>query len=146
MGMIQKQGNWVPMNWNRETLKGDFSFANSWFKDNREKIFCIGLWLEMRNRYSTTPKKKKYYSKSGQSLPSTWTSTLRPNIRRSCSGETKRVLFLWAAETWWFYYQVIGIGYNWFVWACIEKNGRNTSKDMIKLFFFMTTLGLSLKS
>ena len=27
------------MNWNRETLKGDFSLVNSWFKDNREKVF-----------------------------------------------------------------------------------------------------------
>jgi len=39
--------------------------------------------------------------------------------------------------------RAIGIGYNWFVWAMhCEKNSRNTSKDMIKLFFFMTTLGL----
>jgi len=47
------------LNWNRETLKGDFSLANSWFKDNREKVFCIGLWLEMRSGYSmTTPRRK----------------------------------------------------------------------------------------
>ena len=41
------------------------------------------------------PKKKKYYAKPGQSLPSTSTSTPRPNIQRSCSvsGGTKRVLF-----------------------------------------------------
>jgi len=35
------------------------------------------------------------------------------------------------------------ISYNWFVWAVhCKKNDRNTSKDMIKFFFFMTTLGL----
>ena len=44
--------------WNRETLK-DFSFVNSWFKDNREKVFCIGLWLEMRSGYSTTTSRRK---------------------------------------------------------------------------------------
>jgi len=47
------------MNWNRETLEDDFSLANSCFKDNREKVFCIGLWLEMRNRYSTTTPRRK---------------------------------------------------------------------------------------
>ena len=46
------------MNWNRETLKDDFSLANSWFKDNREKVFCIGLWLEIRSGYSTILRKK----------------------------------------------------------------------------------------
>jgi len=69
------------MNWNRETLKGDFSLANNWFKDNREKVFCIGLWLEVKSEYSTTtPRRKKYYAKSSQSLPSTLTSTPRPNF------------------------------------------------------------------
>ena len=32
------------MNWNRETLKGDFSLANSWFKDNRETSDCDWRW------------------------------------------------------------------------------------------------------
>jgi len=40
--------------------------------------------------------------------------------------------------------RAIDIGYNWFVWAALrKKNGRNTSKDIIKLFFFMTTFGLT---
>ena len=52
-------------------------------------------------------------------------------------------LILWAAETWRFHYGYIYIGYNWFAWAVhCEKIGQNTSKDMIKLFFFMTMLGL----
>ena len=38
----------------------------------------------------------------------------------------------------------IGIGYNWFVWLVhCEKNEWNMSKNMIKLFFFMTTLGFA---
>ena len=61
MGMIQKQGNWVSYELKPRDgrLKGDFSFANSWFKDNREKVFCIGLWLEMRSGYSTTTPRRK---------------------------------------------------------------------------------------
>ena len=90
------------------------------------------------------PKKKKYYAKPSQSLPSTSTSTSRLNIHGS-----KIMLCIWwdqkgllcSAETWRFHYD---IGYNWFVWAVhCEKNGRNTSKDMIKLFFFMTTLHIA---
>ena len=66
-------------------------------------------------------------------------------IRRSCfvSGGTKRVLFTisWNLPI---LLRAIGIGYNWFVWAVhCEKNGRNTEqRHMIKLYFFMTTLGL----
>jgi len=152
MEMIQKQGNWVPYDdayWNRETLKGDFSLANSWFKHNREKVFC-GLWLETRSGIFYN-KKKKYYAKPGQSLPSTSTSTPRSNIHNSkimlCIWWDQKGPVYWAAEMT-IPLRAIGIGYNWFVWAVhCEKNGRNTSINMIKLFFFMTMLGLmSLKS
>ena len=137
MGMIQKQGNWVPYElnetlWNRKTLKGDFSLANSCFKDNREKVFCIGLWLEMRSGYSTTtPRRNKYYAKPGQSLPSTSTSTPWPNIRRSCSasGGIKKILFIMSCWNLAIPLRAIGIGYNWFVWAVhCEKNGRNEQR------------------
>ena len=41
-------------------------------------------WIRFdTNGYSTNPKKKKYYAKPGQSLSSTSTSTLRPNIHGS---------------------------------------------------------------
>ena len=64
-------------------------------------------------------------------------------VQRSCSVGPKESCLLWAAESLAIPLRAIGIGYNWFVWAMhCEKNGRNTSKDMIKLFFFMTTLGL----
>ena len=95
------------MSWNREMLKGDFSFANSWFKDE-EKIFCIGLWLEMRSGYSTTiPRRKnttlspvnrchrpqhQYY---GHSRFEDHTLYL-VGPKGSC--------LLWAAETWRFHY------------------------------------------
>jgi len=96
-------------------------------------------------------KKKKYYAKPGQSLPSTSTSTPRSNIHNSkimlCIWWDQKDLVYWAAEMM-IPLRAIGIGYNWFVWAVhCEKNGRNTSINMIKLFFFMTMLGLmSLKS
>ena len=126
-------------------LKGDFSFTNSWFKDNREKVFCIGLWLEMRSGYSmTTPRRKN-----------TTLSPVNRCHRPQHHGRTfifedhalylvgpKGSCLLWAAETWWFHYgryrlQLIRL-------SRVEKNGRNTSKDMIRLFFFMTTLSLML--
>jgi len=74
------------------------------------------------------PKKKKYYAKPGQSLPSTSTLTPRPNIHSSCS--------VWWDQKGLVYYELLkpgdsitGIGYNWFIWAAhCEKNGRNTSK------------------
>ena len=62
-------------------MKGDFSFANR-FKDNREKVFLHRTEDEKWIFYDN-PKKKKYYVKPGQSLPSTSTSTPRPNIQSS---------------------------------------------------------------
>ena len=151
MGMIQKQGNWMLYelkHW--ETMKGDFSLANSWFKDNREKVFCIGLWLEMRSRYSTTTPKRKNTTLSPVNRCHRPQHYGRTFMVRRCSGRTKKVLFTMSCWNMAIPLRAIGtgIGYNWFVWAVhCEKNGRNTSKDMIKLFFFMTTLGLmSLKS
>ena len=92
------------MNWNRETLKGDFSLANSWFKDNREKVFCTGLWLEMRSGHSTTTPRRKNI-KPNQSLPSTLTSTLWPNIHGS-----KIMLYIWWDQKGFVYYELLKSG------------------------------------
>jgi len=84
------------MNWNRETLKGDFSHANNWFKDNREKVFCIGLWLEMRSGYSTTiPRRKTTLSPVNRChRPQHQHHGRTFIVRRSCSvSGTKRILF-----------------------------------------------------
>jgi len=124
------------MNWNRKTLKGDFSLANSWFKDNREKVFCIGLWLEMRSGYSTTTPKRKNTTLSPVNRchrPQHQHHGRTFMIRRSCSvsGETKRVLFTMSCWNLAIPLRAIGTSYNWFVWAVhCEKNGQNTSKDM----------------
>jgi len=140
------------MNWNRETLKGDFSLANNWFKDNKEKIFCIGLWLEIRSGYSTTTPRRKNtmlspvnrcYRSQHQQHGRTFI------VRRSCFVSVpKECCLLWAAETWWFHYgRLVSATIDSFE-HCVhcEKNGQNTSKDMIKLFFFMTLGLISLKS
>ena len=132
------------MNWNRETLKGDFSLANSWFKDNREKIFCIGLWLEMRIFYDN-PKKKKYYAKPGRChRPQHQHHGRTFMIRRSCSifSGTKRSCLLWAAETCWFHYGRLISAIDSFEPCIARKTAGIRAKT--KLFFFMTTLGLIL--
>jgi len=97
-------------------LKGDFSFANNWFKDNREKVFCIGLWLEMRNGYSTTTPRRK------NTTLSPINRCHRPQhqhhgrtfmVRRSCSvsGGTKRILFTMSCWNLAIPLRAIGSGY-----------------------------------
>jgi len=117
-------------------------------KTTEKRFFCIGLWLKMRSEYFTTTPRRKNTTLSPVNR------CHRPQhqyhetfiIRRSCfvSDGTKRVLFTMSCWNLAIPLRVIGIGYNWFVWAMYcEKKGRNTSKDMIKLFFFMTTLGFA---
>jgi len=158
MGMIQKQGNWVPYELKpRERWKAIFHLRTANSKTTEKRFFASDYdwrWEDILWIFYDNPKKKKYYAKPGQSLPSTSTSILRPNIHSS-----KIMLCIWWDQKGLVYYELLKPGdsitgdrYNW-VSATIdsfepcEKNGRNTSKDMIKLFFFMTTLGLmSLKS
>ena len=92
MEMIQKQRNWVPYELKPRDGERRFFTCNSWFKDNKEKVFCIGFWLEMRSGYSTTIPRRKNTTLS----PVNRCHRSQPNmIRRSCSvsGGTKRVLF-----------------------------------------------------
>jgi len=116
---------------------------------NREKVFLHRIvtgdekWIFYDN-----PKKKKYYAKPGQSLPSTSTSIPRPNIHG------------WKIMLWWdqkgfVYYEllkpgdsVMGDRYRLQLIRLSRalREKRNMSKDMIKLFFFMTLGLMSLKS
>jgi len=72
-------------------LKGDFSLANLLIQRQQRKSFLHRIvtgdekWIFYDN-----PKKKKYYAKSGQSLPSTLTSTPQPNIH-----DSKIMLCIW---------------------------------------------------
>jgi len=70
--------------------------ADNLFKDNREKVFCIGLWLEMRSEYSTTTPRRKNTMLSPvnrchrpQHQHHGWTFI----VRRSVSGGTKRLVY-----------------------------------------------------
>ena len=45
MGMIQKQGNWVPYELSREMLNGVSLLVNSCLKGKDGRDFCIALWL-----------------------------------------------------------------------------------------------------
>ena len=47
MEMIQKQENWVPYELKSRDIKRRFFTCEQLIQ--REKIFCIGLWLEMRS-------------------------------------------------------------------------------------------------
>ena len=117
MRMIQKQENCL-MNWNRETLKGDFHL---WIADSKttEKRFfasdCDRIVIGVHRTgdekwiFYDNPKKKKYYAKSGQSLLSISISIPRPNIHGSKNHALylvgpKGSCLLWAAETWRFHY------------------------------------------
>ena len=128
-----------------ERRKSDFSLSNSWFKDNREKVFLHRIvtgdekWIFYDN-----PKKKKYYANP---------VAIDFNINTTAEHGSKIMLYIWwdqkdlvSMSCWNLAIPLRTIGIDSFVMH-YEKNGRSTSKDMIKLFFFTTTLGLmSLKS
>jgi len=137
MRMNQKQGNWEIALWTEIERRWKAIFlANSWFKDNREKVFCIGLWLEMRSGYSTTTPRRKNTTLSPvnrchRSQHQHHGRTFM--VRRSCSVSDQKgpkgSCLLWAAEIWRFHYgRSISATVDWAVHC--EKNGQNTSKDM----------------
>jgi len=103
----------------------------------------------MRSGYSTTTSKRKNTTLSpiNRCLNITTEHSWFEDHALYLVGP-KRVLFIMSCWNLAIPLRAIGISYNWFVWVVhCEKNGRNTSKDIIKLFFFMTTLDLmSLKS
>ena len=132
MGIIKKQGNWVPYELEPRDIERRFYTCEQLIQRQQRKDFLHRIvtgyekWI-----FYDHPKKKKYYAKPGQPLPSTSTLTPKPNIHGSkimlCIWYEKGCCLLWAAETWRFW--AIGIGYNWFVWAVhCDKNGRNTAK------------------
>ena len=106
MEMIQKQGNWVPYELRPKDIER--RFFTCWFKDNREKVFCIGLWLEMRSEYSMIiPRRKNTLSPVNRCYRSQHQHHGRTfMVRRSCSVSDgiKRSCLLWIAESWRFHY------------------------------------------
>nr|XP_012218141.1 PREDICTED: uncharacterized protein LOC105669663 [Linepithema humile] len=98
MGMIQKQGNWVPYELKPRDVERRFFTCELLIQRQQRKGFLHRIvtgdekWIFYDN-----PKRKKYYAKPGQSLPSTSNQHQSRTfmVRRSCSvsGGTKRVLF-----------------------------------------------------
>jgi len=84
MGMIQKQGNWVPYELKPRDIERRFFTYEHLIQRQQKKGFLH--WIVTGDQkwiFYDNPKKKKYYAKPSQSLPSTSTSTPRPNIHGS---------------------------------------------------------------
>ena len=99
MGMIQKQGNWVPYELKSRDVERRFFTCEQLIQRQQRKGFLHRIMTgDEKWIFYDNPKKKKYYAKPGQSLPSISTSTPRPNfmVRRSCSvsGGIKRSCLL----------------------------------------------------
>jgi len=82
MGMIQKQENWMPYELNPRDVERRFFTCEQLIQRQQKKGFLHQIVTGDESGYSN-PKKKKYYAKPDQSLPSTSTSTPRPNIHGS---------------------------------------------------------------
>ena len=101
--MIQKQGNWMSYELKpRDVERRFFTCEQLIQKQQRKDRIVTGdeKWIFYDN-----PKKKKYYAKPGQSLPSTSTSTPRPNIHGS-----KIILCIWWDQKGLVYYELLKPG------------------------------------
>jgi len=153
IGMIQKQENWMPYELKPRDVERRFFTCEQLIQRQQRKDFLHQIVTEYEKWiFYDNLKKKKYYAKPGQSLPSTSTSTPRPNIH-----DSKIMLCIWWDQKGLVYYLLKPgdsiIGDSILVSVTIDSfepyiaRKTATSKDMIKLFFFMTTLSLmSLKS
>jgi len=106
MGMIQKQGNWVPCELKPRNVKKRFFTYEQLIQRQQRKGFLYRIvngnekWIFYDNT-----KKKKYYAKLGQSLPSTSTSTSRLNIH-----DSKIMLCIWWDQKGLVYYELLKPG------------------------------------
>ena len=80
MGMVKKQGHWVPHTLNQETLNADYSFANNYYRGKKRKGFLHRIvtgdekWILYGN-----PRRKKSWGYHGHAS----ISTPKPNIHGS---------------------------------------------------------------
>jgi len=101
--MIQKQGNWVLYELKLKNVERRFFTCEQLIQRQQKKSFLHQIvtgdekWIFYDN-----PKKKKYYAKPGQSLPSISTSTPRPNIHGS-----KIILCIWRDQKDLVYYELL---------------------------------------
>jgi len=91
MGMIQKQGKWVSYELKPRDVERRFFTCEQLIQRQQRKGFLHWIVTEDEKWiFYNNPKKKKYYAKPGQSLPSISTSTPRSNIHGS-----KSMLCIW---------------------------------------------------
>jgi len=137
MGMIQKQGNWVP--YELKLKERRFFICEQLIQRQQKKSFLHRIvtgdekWIFYDN-----PKKKKYYAKPDQSLPSISISTPRPNIHGS-----KIMLCIWWDQK--VYYELLKPGDSITgdryrlqlirLSHALRKKRPEYEQDMIKLFF-----------
>jgi len=89
MRMIQKQRNWVSYELKPRDVERRFFTCEQLIQRQQRKGFLNRIVIG-DEKWIFYDKKKKYYAKPGQLLPSTSTSTPRPNIH-----DSKIMLCIW---------------------------------------------------
>lgn len=106
MGMVQKQGNWVPYELKPRDVEKRFFISGLLLERQQRKGFLHRVvtgdekWIHYDN-----PKKRKYYARPGESLPSTSTSTPKSNIHG-----LKVMVCVWWDQTGIVYYELLKPG------------------------------------
>lgn len=106
LGFIQKQGNWVPYELKPRDVERRFFTSELLLERHQRKGFLHRIvtgdekWI-----YYDNPKKKKYYAKPGESVPSSSTSTPKQNIHGS-----KVMLCIWWDQTGVVYHELLKPG------------------------------------
>lgn len=106
MGMIQKEGNWVPHELKPRDVERRFFTCELLFQRQKRKGFLHRIitgdekWI-----YYDNPKRKKVYGRRGEPLPSTLKSTPKRNIHSS-----KVMLCIWWDQLGVVYYELLKPG------------------------------------
>ena len=103
--MIQKQGNWVPYELKPRDVERRFFTREQLIQRQRKGFLHRIVTGDEKWIFYDNPKKKKYYAKPGQSLPSTLTSISRPNIHGSII-----MLCIWWNQKGLIYYELLKLG------------------------------------
>ena len=151
MGMIQKQGNWVPYELNPRNVERRFFTCEQLIQRQRKDFL---------HRIVTGDEKWIFYDKTSRRKNTTLSPVNRCHrpqhqhhsrtfmVRRSCSvsDRIKRVLFTMSCWNLAIPLWAIGIGYLIRLSRALREKWPEYEQRHDKVFFFMTTLGLMLKS
>lgn len=106
LGIIQKQGNWIPHALTPRDMEQRFSICNLLLQRQKRKNFLPRIvtgdekWIRYNNH-----KRKKYRSKRGKHVALALTSTPKPNIHGS-----KVMLSIWWDQKGVIYYEILKPG------------------------------------